>query len=74
MVKTVFRYSVGNVTFFWYGIYRFQFLEEFGKFQLIACRHSYLNDRQRRLPELSTLEFISVLSTEEAGRNFASRR
>ena len=74
MVKTVFRYSVGNVTFFWYGFYRFQFLEEFGKLQPIACRNSYRNDRQRRLPALSNLGFIPVLSTEEAGRNFVSRR
>ena len=59
---------------FWYGFYRFQFLEEFGKFQPVACRHSYRNDRQCRLPALSNLEFIPVLSTEEAGRNFVSRR
>ena len=52
--------------FFSYGFYRFQFLEVFGKFQPIACRHSYRNDRQRRLPALSNLEVIPVLSTEEA--------
>ena len=59
---------------FWSGFHRFQFLEEFSKFQPIACRHSYRNDRQRRLSALSNLEFIPVSSNEEAGRNFASRR
>ena len=43
MVKTVFRYSVGNVTIFIFGMAFTDsaILEEFVKLQPIACRHSY---------------------------------